>query len=446
MITSVSLKRPPVVLGFILLGLVPAILAWVDVAALQDARFEVGFLGNATIGSQAWIWSALLLQFAFIVDFRSTGQRFYVVSRLDYVLVFLLLVQAYILGQVTSANPAASNLHLMRIILALATGAAAYYAVGLYGNRFLWPTYIAIILGMVLTIPPLLYLLYFVPEARNVEVELSWVLPGYGALRVYGAGLEAALVVGVALLARPGGRRLWLKVVLLGAVLALWAVFLWSGARGGLLSIGVALVVVSAIRPGIALRLWGVALVTGTAGAALSFLIWLPENGSFGFLNMFARSMQDSAEKITSLRVEMWADSLSIIMQSPWFGHGLSQFSNLWPLYGKASQGLNAEDAFQLYLHVHNVVLGALLALGFIGGTAFFVLSIRAVVKAAYRVGHGVGTMRVPALLGLLTLLGHSFFTGIYVFPQTVLLLGLFFGICLAPDPDRNENKTGVIT
>jgi len=443
MIPAASPKLPPVVLGFILLGLMPAILAWVDMAALQDVRFDVRFIGNATIGSQAWIWSAILVQFAFIVDFRSTGQRFFVVSRLDYLLVFLLLVQAYILGLVTSANPAAGNLHLLRIVLALATGAAAYYAVGLYGNRFLWPTYAALVLGMVLTIPALLYFLYAVPEARIFEGSLSWVLPGYGPLRVYGAGLEAALVVGVALLAQPDARRLWLRAMLLAAVLALWAVFLWSGARGGLLSLGAALVVVSAIRPGIALRLWGVALITGVAGAALSLLIWLPDNSSFGFWNMFARSMQESADKISSRRGEMWVGSLPLIMQNPWFGHGLSQFSNLWPEYALVGQRGNVSSAFQLYLHVHNVVLGALLALGFTGGVAFFVLSVRAVVKAAYRVRHAVGTLQVPALLGLFTLLAHSFFTGIYVFPQTVLLLGLFFGICLAPNPAQNGNTSG---
>ncbi len=437
MMRPVDSKTPPVISGFIFLGILPGLLAWFDIATFNSVKL----IGASAFMTQAWVWAALFLQLLFIIDFRSSGQRFYTVSRLDFLWVFLLLLQAFILGQVTAVNPDTANLHLLRIVLALATGVAAYYAMGLYGRRFLWPTYAALVFGMAFTIPALLYLLYFVPEIRILSgVGLGWQIPGYGPIRVYGAGLEAALVVGVALLAHSDERRLWVKTALLGAVLALWAILVWSGARGGLLSVGGAMIMVSAIRPDMALRLWGVVIVTGFAGAALSLLIWLPDSVSFGFWNMVARSAGESAGQISSGRGVMWAYALDLIMDNPWFGHGLSQFHNLWPEYILANKKYNFSDWFLLYLHVHNVVLGAFLALGFTGGTVFIVLSLRAVAKAVYRVHHAVGPMQVPALLGLLTLLIHSFFTGIYVFSQTVLLLGLFFGICLAPNPAQNGN------
>ncbi|HIP22866.1 MAG TPA: hypothetical protein EYG79_04630, partial [Rhodobacteraceae bacterium] len=142
---------PPVVFGFVLLGLLPALLAVADMALLG----KLTFIGRLHLWNQPWLWLALLLQFGFIVDFRMSGQRGLTVSKLDFVLIALLLLQALILAQTVSANPASANLHLLRILAALATGVAAYYGMHHYGARFLNPVYAALLAGMLLTLPAL---------------------------------------------------------------------------------------------------------------------------------------------------------------------------------------------------------------------------------------------------------------------------------------------------
>ena len=269
-------------------------------------------------------------------------------------------------------------------------------------------------------------------------------MPGIGPVRVFGAGLEAALLVGLALLAGSTGKMTSVRVALCLAVLALWTMLIWSGARGALLSILVAALVISAVRPIVAVRLWGIMLITGAAGAAFSLLIWTPDDISFGLWNMLDKSSQTTVNEIGSRRMERWADSIGLIGERPWFGHGLSQFSNLWPTYIALDQKNDYAGAlpleFLMYRHLHNVVLSAFLALGISGGCAFLWLSVRNTWRALARVRQDMDAARLPALFALIALLVHSFLTGIYVFPQTLLLIGLFFGICLAPKPVQNEN------
>ncbi len=195
----------------------------------------------------------------------------------------------------------------------------------------------------------------------------------------------------------------------------------------------------------IALRLGATVLVTAIIGAGLSLLIWTPDSVSFGFWNMIGRTTQATANEISSSRMERWVDAIGLIAERPWLGHGLSQFSNLWPKYASFDQALGAHhpNTFLLYRHLHNAVLDAILALGLLGGSVFVFLSARGVWAAIYRVRNWQTESRLPALFALLTLLAHSFLTGTYVFPQTLLLLGLFFGICLAPNPAQNKNTSG---
>ncbi|NOR63426.1 MAG: hypothetical protein GQ535_13155 [Rhodobacteraceae bacterium] len=434
---------PPVVIGFVLFGLLPGLLALADMALLD----RLTFVGRLHIWNQPWLWLALVLLFAFIIDFRASGPRRLAVSKLDFWLVGLLLVQAIILGQTVSANAAAANLHVLRIGAALIAGVAGYYAMQHYGARFLRPVYVALLVGMLLTLPALIYYLYWVPEARVLGSATRWQMPGLGPVRVFGAALEAALLIGLALLASPEAKRVSVRAALLLSVLALWTMLIWSGARGALLSIMVATLVISALRPKIAVRLWAVLLITGVAGAALSLLIWTPEDISFGLWNMLDKTAQATVNEIGSRRTERWADSIGLIGQQPWFGHGLSQFSNLWPDYILLDKKNDYAGAlpleFLMYRHLHNVVLAAFLGLGILGGCAFIWLSVRNTLRAMHRVRQDADSARFPALLALVALLAHSFLTGIYVFPQTLMLIGLFFGICLAPNPAQNENING---
>lgn len=431
-----SARLPIVAIGGILIGILPGVLALVDVGSLLGASFSA----RLTLWNLPWLWGAALAMFAFLVDVRTTGNRWLAISRFDFALIGLLLVQALLLGWFVSANSAAANLHLERIVAALGVGLMAYYGARTYGARFLTPVFYAVIVGMLLTLLVLLYELYAVPEVRTMGGAFAWQLPGMGPLRVFGAGLEAALALVLGLLARPssGGARLakWLSAI------ALWAFIFWSGARGGVLSIVLAAALLSVIWPKYALRLWAVLLVSAVAGALVSLLIWTPENSSFGFWQMLDRSSKATSDEIGRGRLMRWIGSIDIIKNRPLLGHGLSQYSNLWPHFAEADQHNPAPFPlyFLMYRHLHNVVMDALLALGILGATAFIWLAIKNTFRAIARVKSWQTNVRFPAMFGLLVLMAHSFLTGIYVFPQTLLLLGLFFGICLVPEPAQNKN------
>jgi O-antigen ligase len=431
---------PVVTAGFVIIGILPAFLAVIDVGALLGASFDL----RLKFWNQPWLWAALLTQTGFLLDFRCAKKPWIEVSKPDFILIGVLLLQAAVLGHTVSANPAAADLHLLRILAALATGVAAYYGMQHYGARFLTPVYAVLIIGMALTIPPLLYFLYAVPDARVLGGAIKWAMPGMGPLRVYGAGLEVALVVSLALWATTGRGPL-VKGALLCAMVAFWTILFWSGARGGMLSVVVAAVSISFVRPRVLFRIWAALALTAVIGAALSLLIWTPDDTSFGVWNMFERTSKATVNGIGSGRIDRWINAIDLIAQHPVFGHGLSQYSNLWPTYARADQAnpIAFPLDFLMYRHLHNVVMDAFLALGIAGGIVFVGLSIRGVAKAIYRVRKWQPDLRFPALFGLLTLLAHSFFTGIYVFPQTLLFLGLFFGICLVPKPAQNKNTNG---
>ncbi len=226
---------PLVAVGVVLIGLLPAVLAWLDISTMLGAPYELRLL----VWNRPWLWAALIATIAYVLDFRTHSNCWGAVSMPTFGLIGALLLQAAVLGVTVSANPVTATLHLLRILAALAMGMAGYYGMQHYRQKFLTPIYTALIVGMILTIPALIYFLYAVPEVRLLGGKIGWQIPGMGPLRVFGAGLEVGLAVALAALVVQ--RRLWLWA----ASIALWTILFWSGARGGAVSILVSALIVS---------------------------------------------------------------------------------------------------------------------------------------------------------------------------------------------------------
>jgi hypothetical protein len=62
--------------------------------------------------------------------------------------------------------------------------------------------------------------------------------------------------------------------------------------------------------------------------------------------------------------------------------------------------------------------------------------------KLFTRVRNAVDGTQVPALLALIALSAHSLISGTYYHVPSLFYIGLFAGICLAPNPAQNENTS----
>ncbi len=424
---------PPVVFGFIVLLLLPGVIAAVDVAQGMAVPYPV----LLDLWTKPWIFVSWFVLFGFLVDVRRSGQPWLWLPRFDVIAILALVALGLALRQALVANRTLADIQLLRVLLALALGVAAFYGMRVYQARFSRPIYLALFIGVVALAPALVVFLYIQTPVLAPPSGFSWQVPGFGAVRLFGMALEAGIAVGIGLLVV--GRKSRFTLLVWVGVVALWAMLFWSGGRGAGVSLFGAAVVLSLLRPRYILRLWAVFLVSALLGAGFSFLIWTPDDGAFGIMNMAAKSARPGLDAISSSRLVRWQGAVALIADRPWFGHGLGQFSNLWPDF--AAYDLRRESSaplpiyFLAYRTVHNLVLEVFLAWGFVGGTVFFWVLGRGWLGALERVRMPGAEARIPAFLGLNALLLHSMLAGTYAVPHTLFYIALFFGICLAPKP-----------
>lgn len=433
-------SKPIITWGIALLMLMPGVLAGIDVYLGETAPYVV----QLKLWNEAWIYVSGVTLFLFLVDLRSSKARWMALGRWDFAIITFLLVQSLWLSRTVAADTASADVHLLRIFLALSLGVAAYYAMQLYQQRFALPVYYAAIIGAALVTPFLLFYLFFQEESRALGEGLKWYIPGFGPVRLLGITAEVGIALGAGLLAiYTGQKRNWLIGL---AMICLWALLFWSGGRGAFLSILVSLLITSLLSPMYFVVLWRAALLTGTGGAAISLLIWVPDGTVFGLKNMIGNTTQENINSVSHGRVARWNETLEIALQRPIFGHGLNQYSNLWPFYAidDAKNGNEGQMPFYFltYRNTHNIVVEAILSWGIFGATLFFGLLLKAWFKAAAKVKTAVLPERIPAFIALNTLGIHALFTGVYIFPHSLFYVAIFFGICLAPKPAQNENTS----
>ncbi len=415
-----------------------ALLALPVALALYDFAFgaSTSFVTRLWLWNQPWHIAGLIALLAYVIQSRGRMP----LPMLDVALLFALIGLS--LWQIFAgvANPELASLLLVRLVLTVALGMAAYSGVRLLGARFSNAVY-AFLLGGAVLVSAILWLV-ILQDHNNSSMVWPWNLPGYGALRLYGYALEAAIGVGIGLLSlNPHGKPHRLK---LGAMLVfLWVMLFWTGGRGGVMAIFAALAFASLLMPRRALALLGIGLVSAALGAGLSLLAWHPALDSFGLMEMISKSENPEGYNQSGSRSIRWRAALELIKERPVFGYGLEQFSQLWPHFVERdiTAGFTPPFYFLTYRNVHNMPLEVLLAWGFSGGAVFAVLLLRGWGKAVLRVR--ATPARLPALLGLNVLLAHSLLSGTYNFAHSLFTMAILLGICLAPNTAQNENTNG---
>lgn len=396
-----------------------------------------GFETRLLVWNLPWHIAALIVILSGAFALRRADLRLPVVDLAG--LLFLLGMSLW-LSRTSAANPAQADLLLQRLGLAVALGVVAHAGASRMGAYFVQAVYGALLVGVVLTVP-LLWLVIW-QQYDNPAYFWPWLMPGFGAVRLYGYALEAGIAVGVGMLAvlpLPRIRQvlLWLVVILL------WAMLFWSGARGGVLALGVGVALGALLLPKRALALLGVGALSAALGAGLSLLLWLPDLDGFGLWEMFVKSTNPDAYNQSGSRMIRWRAALELISEQPVFGYGLAQFSNLWPLFAErdTAAGFAPSFYFLSYRNVHNMVLEALLAWGLLGGLVLAGLLLRLWGKAVLRVWGNAQAL--PAFIGLNTLLAHGLLSGSYFFAHSLFYMAIFAGICLAQKPAQTAQMPG---
>lgn len=209
--------------------------------------------------------------------------------------------------------------------------------------------------------------------AGTMIVWILWWLGGRGMVplyahhRIFGLHMIGGSVAAVGLIVhfwkQPARRNAWFVVGIVN-----WAGLLWSGGRGPVLALLLALVAWwvtgdSALRR--RLTLAGAGLLAG--GLLLSLAMWTPRP-ELGWWNALRRTTAAnggpalSVSAITSARSDFWRESFDRFELRPWFGHGADAYRYLTPkLDGQQPHNF----ILQLLLDVG--ATGTLAALIFIG-------------------------------------------------------------------------------
>ncbi len=307
---------------------------------------------------------------------------------------------------------------------ALILGWASYYFVSIYHNKYRNTLYLALIGGAVLHIPAVLLLIYLQKDTPDFNWSIN--ITGFGSVRIYGYTLEVAIALGIGILtAQPliskrHGYFLWLCLI------ALWMMLFWSGARGAVISIMIAVLFSSIFCPRYALKAVTITVLSGLAGALLSLLIWLPDTESFGLMRIIASSGRETVDAFSSGRIEMWQDTLAFISARPFLGYGLFQVLDLLPPSLSESG-----TTIMVQRQVHNIILEVLLAFGFAGGGIVLFFMVKTWLRVVRNVTQSASSLHWPAFLAINTLLMHGMISGTYFHVHSVMYLALLFGVGL---------------
>ena len=258
----------------------------------------------------------------------------------------------------------------------------------------------------------------FVASIADTEI-FAWEYFGLGVSNIRQTGFHSAIGASAALgLASFAATRrsYWLWVA---AASLMTALSFWSGTRTSLAAItasfALALLIVPRMRTG---RAIGALLISFAAGAILS-LVHVAPHPAFGMFRVVTSVAQATVDEVSSGRLWMWRDTLSVIAQRPFFGFGESQFRFVVP----ASLG-----AFN---HPHNLVLQVLLQWGIVGGACFFALAC-AVWHRFHVLGRRMVPAAVPALLVANAMLAFSLVEGSFYHPYPIMMTALALAFVLS--------------
>jgi O-antigen polymerase len=224
----------------------------------------------------------------------------------------------------------------------------------------------------------------------------------------------------------------WLAVLLSGYILLL------SGSRAGWLALLLALPLVLLVR-GVAFKKYPLRLAIWLALVALAVLLalWFP--GKASQMALLGDKLNDVAMG-TDVRLFLYRTSWQLFLTSPWFGFGLDGYTPAFVAYAQAVGVPEAFSELKLaqFMHPHNEVLYWMLQSGVVALLAIIGMVLhygRWLFKQRRRFALGVLALTLPMLIQ--TQLSAPFvFSALHLF---LLLFLLHYGV-------RNAKKTVVLS
>ena len=228
----------------------------------------------------------------------------------------------------------------------------------------------AVLLSLLPYLPVLLWTIARVEDPQSFR--WVWEMPGFINVRHLNFLLAVVLALAnIALLAPMAAARRGWTVGVVGIIMMCWTLLFWTGARGAVLSVGVAfLVLVPLLRGDQIKRIVLHNLYAAPLGAVLS-LLYPVGSGSFG-LGRFWFTVADASDinEFSTSRLQFWRQALDAWWQAPWFGVGTGQSKLILAAAGN------------IFAQPHNIVLQALMGWGLVGAVPVLGAIALAMVKA----------------------------------------------------------------
>lgn len=241
-------------------------------------------------------------------------------------------------------------------------------------------------------------------------------LPGYAHIRHTGYIFAPAIAAGLASLAiwSKFQTKLHMAILMLNTT-----AMLWLGSRGPAAALVVAIVITVIFSQTLRHRkFWqrsGAAIATG---AFLSIMVPAPTIGWFGAIQRFWIGSGEPSE-LSSGRTDIWLETIRLIGEQPWLGHGGLQFQRI----NSAAEGF--------FKHPHNSVLQFTFDWGLLGGFAMLLLLALAYLRLLLDKQIDDG-MRTFGLIGASTMLAFSMLDGILFYNFTIAVTIIFLLLPLA--------------
>ena len=267
----------------------------------------------------------------------------------------------------------------------------------------------------------------FPPPATSVPggvIEWGSALPGFINVRHFGSwtGAVAAAALAQLLFARNPAWFGWRQAAYLFAA----ALTVWSGTRGAIMGIAVAMAAIAILNRKLpTFRAVGVT-ATLTGGACIAAWLLVPE-GHGDFLLWSIGDIAD-ANVASGGRLALWTATMTKWLASPLFGWGSG--STFWEV-----------NVGWAHTQPHNVILQFLISWGIVGAAGGLWLLGRATCAVA---GFAARQRRLQPLLALLIcLLSMSFIEGMLHYPRFIEPIVAVFAILLA-EREQECGRSGV--
>lgn len=267
--------------------------------------------------------------------------------------------------------------------------------------------------------------LYFVPVGDQWKTHV----PGVTNVRWVGFFVVSGFFMALASLPERGDGQARTSRMTLPLALASVAIFLafWSGSRGAIFATSGGIGLIVLLAPQYRTQIFKFAAAAMILGAIASLIVPIPPHHSYGIFRF--SPVLESGQDLSSGRIAMWIEVAGKVFERPLLGWGLDQFQ------------LIDFKGFPDYRQPHNVILQALISIGFLGSALLAVAMLPIVKKVKLNFD---SLNRVAAFGMVLATLVYSLHDAALYYNYPLMMLTVAAAMAFAPvrppaAPDRSD-------